>query len=254
MTAWRELRAKADQREASEAAAQNAQDTLAKLNLGEHVAREHAMADAGHARQAGADLKVFGVALGSPLGSPTELPVCEEVQTLIGANVSAHSTCLWVHSDGPAEVHWASDALPSWAQAVTTDVRGDVLTSVRITFEAIPRAPSELACATVVCMSMAEGLRRAHEDAIKRAPEDVTKAHKQLRAKYGKPTRSKVAIFKSDNGHIVREVEEMEWTYPGLHVAYQAGPTDDTVLIELESIRKDQARKAQQQLDAEPKL
>jgi hypothetical protein len=248
------MRAKSDQREASEAAAQNAKDTLARLSVGARVARERAIADAGLAKQAGADLKVFGVPLGAPLGSPADLPVCEEVQTLIGPNVSVHSTCLWLHSDRPAEVHWSSEALPSWARSITTDLRGDVLTSVRIVLEAIPKPPSELACATVVCMSMAEGLRRAHDDAVKAAPEDIAKAHKQLRAKYGKPTHSKVVTFKRDNGHGVREVEEMEWIFPGLHVSYQAGSTDDTVVIELESLRKEQARKAQEQTSAEPKL
>jgi hypothetical protein len=212
-------------------------------------AKDRAIGDAKRAQKNGVNIQVFGVSLGTPL----ELPQCDTEDGLFGRRVTSDTTCLRRNQDGSSDLHWSSDAVPSWATDLTTDVRGDVLVSVKISFLADPTPPPTGICFGIACTTAAMQ-QASYPGRVKQARENVAKAHKQLRSKYGKPTHSQMARFKNDYGTVVRQVEDMDWVLPGLHVAYESDSTDDTVLIELESIRRERAEQTEAEETAEPKL
>lgn len=77
---------------------------------------------------------------------------------------------------------------------------------------------------------------------------NVVQAHKALRAKYGKPTRSQLVPYRNGYGATVREVEDLEWRPKGLHVTYTSGSHEDTIVVEFESVlrQRDQGQKEEE--------
>lgn len=179
----------------------------------------HADPSIAKARAAGVDTKVFGV----PLGEPISLPRCATANErkretrsdelanplknmdLLGAfrGVQTSTTC---QSDG---------AMMAFMGALLGGTRAD-----RYIMLAKDSCPNWAYCEVVA--SLHEGnlvgvavmiLSGAGEDAV----------GKQLRAKYGKPTRTQTAQYQNEYGARY-EVGELEWVLPGLHVEYKPGP------------------------------
>jgi chemotaxis protein histidine kinase CheA len=239
------------ERIAAERAAEEVKEQRAAKKVADKEAKDRAMADGKRARKAGTDTQVFGI----PVGAPIQLPECQTQDGLFGSVVKSEDSCQWFHKDGSSELHWAKNALPSWAEEIATDIRDDVVVSAKITFVSTPTPPPEGICFGFACTRAAME-QASYPGRLQTARENISKAHKQLRTKYGKPTHAKTATFRKDNGYggVVREVEELEWAFPGLHVSYEAGSTFDTILIELESVRKERAEAGEAKESAEPKL
>jgi hypothetical protein len=162
------------------------------------------------AKAAGVDTKVFGV----PLGEPLRLPRCATANERKNARqeidfgsafrgVQTSTTC---QSDGAIMafigallggkgadryIMLSKDSCPNWAycEVVATLHEGNL--------------------AGVAVMI----LPGAGEDTV----------GKQLRAKYGKPTRKETVQYQNEYGARY-EVDELEWVLPGLHVEYKPGP------------------------------
>lgn len=202
------------------------------------------------ARAAGVDTRVFGV----PLGEPLQLPLCSTANErkneqrsnnpmdplknvdLLGAfrGVQTSTTC---QSKGsmvalmsmlvggkPADryIMLAKDACPNWAYC-------EVVASLH---------EGNLAGVTVLIQN------GAGEDYV----------GKQLRAKYGKPTHRETANYQNDYGARY-EVDELEWTLPGLHVAFTPGPQGGgAVIIETETGKKVREARGAASEAKQPKL
>jgi hypothetical protein len=207
-------------------------------------AKRRAMADAERAEKH-ADTEVFQLRLGVPAPAPD----CEAVGHwksdadpdgkatlhLDDLTMVSSKTCLLLREDGSTYVHWGDDVLPAWAELVETDFRADVLVSVRVTIPARPRPPSEtigFGMMGGLIAAMSNGAAESqYERMLKEGPANVAKAYKDLSRKYKAPMQP------VHNGHYGnRTVDEPEWRFPGLHVKYDGGPYEDTIVIELESV------------------
>lgn len=169
------------------------------------------------AKSAGVDTKVFGV----PLGVPLQLPRCatanerknarQEVDFLSAfRGVQTDATC---QSEGsilafmgallggkPADryIMLANDTCPDWAYCeVAASLHDGNLVGVAVFIQ-------------------------------KGVGDDYM--GKQLRAKYGKPSRTDGASYQNQYGASYH-VEEMEWNLPGVHVIYSPGPTGGGMLV-----------------------
>ncbi len=217
------------------------------------------------------DMAVFGI----PLGVELPAPNCETVgewkddplQATIGCRrwlpgdcqalpkvmVSAQ-TCLLNQSNGQTSIHWGDGVLPKWAQSVKTNIKDGVLMSVTIVFDSAATPPTgRVGIGPSGAMAVAVGnnlVQSQYENAVKVAAENVSKAQKDLLRKYGKP-RNPVHTARYTNG---RAVQEPEWSFPGLHVRYDSGTYQDSILIEVESLFKARSESQQKQEAAEPKL
>lgn len=207
----------------------NHSDTAAKSNP--EIAKSKA---------AGVDTRVFGV----PLGEPLRLPDCANVQNressrgvdILGAlqGVQTSTTC---QSEGatigllgalvggkPADryILLAKNTCPYWAfcEVVATLYEGNLVG---------------------VAVLVQKGARA----------DDVGK---QLRAKYGKPTRKETAHYQNDYGARY-EADNLEWILPGLHVAYTPVPLGGgSVIIETEMGQKARKAKEDTEESRQPKL
>ncbi|MBU1224637.1 MAG: hypothetical protein KKA22_04690 [Gammaproteobacteria bacterium] len=202
------------------------------------------------AKAAGVDTRVFGV----PLGEPLRLPRCHTANErkneqrsndpmnplknvdLLGAfrGVQTSFTC---QSEGalmafigalaggkPADryIMLAKDSCPEWAYC-------EVAASLH---------DGNLVGITVLIQKGARG------DYIA----------KQLRAKYGKPTRREEASYQNQYGASY-QVENLEWRLPGLHVAFGPGPDGGgLLLVETETGYKNREAKGAAEEARQPKL
>lgn len=192
------------------------------------------------AKAAGVDTRVFGV----PLGEPLRLPDCANVKNressrgvdILGAlqGIQTSTTC---QSEGsmialvgalvggkPADryILLAKNSCPYWAfcEVMARLYEGNLVG---------------------VAVMLQEGARA----------DDVGK---QLRAKYGKPTRKETAHYQNNYGAHY-EVDNLEWTLPGLHVAYNPGPLGGgAVIIETEMGQKARKAKEDTEESKQPKL
>lgn len=268
--AYREQRQAQDEQQRAQREQREAQDEQRRAQVGERTSAQKkvaaakaaakaeqdaepkklALADGKSARDHRVDMTVFGV----PMGLPLTLPDCNTVghmekELWLGSPVMAsEKTCLFVEIDGSTEIVWGKGVLPSWAQGVSTDIKGDVLVSVRIEFtSAVP--------GTVAVMRGAEAAAQGFHDAFANEAEDrVVAAHKQLREKYGKPTRSARGTFTNSHGATTRTVDEPEWRLPGLHVLYGSATLTDWVTIEVESVFKARIQNERKNEEAAPRL
>lgn len=193
------------------------------------------------AKAAGVDTKVFGV----PLGEPLRLPACVSLREhakstdglgAFGAGLRGITTSTTCQSQGSMMgligglagmtgmlsdryILLAENTCPPWAYCEVVAFRHE----------------GNLAGVTIMVQP------GAREDQV----------GKQLRAKYGKPSRSESAQYQNEFGARY-EVDELEWNLPGLHVQYTPGPQGGgLVLVETETGRKaresrDAAREAKQ--------
>jgi hypothetical protein len=177
------------------------------------------------AKAAGVDTKVFGVPLGEPLSLPrcatanerkretrsNELANPLKNMDLLGAfrGVQTSTTC---QSDG---------AMMAFMGAILGGKGAD-----RYIMLAKDSCPNWAYCEVVA--SLHEGnLAGVAVMILPGAGEDTV--GKQLRAKYGKPTRKETAQYQNEYGARY-EVDELEWVLPGLHVEYKPGPTGGGVV------------------------
>lgn len=171
------------------------------------------------AKAAGVDTKVFGV----PLGEPLSLPRCATANErkretrsndlanplknmdLLGAfrGVQTSTTC---QSEG---------AMMAFMGAILGGKGAD-----RYIMLSKDSCPNWAYCEVVA--SLHEGnLAGVAVMILAGAGEDTV--GKQLRAKYGKPTRKETVQYQNEYGARY-EVDELEWVLPGLHVEYKPGP------------------------------
>jgi hypothetical protein len=193
------------------------------------------------AKAAGVDTKVFGV----PLGEPLRLPRCATANERKNARqeidfgsafrgVQTSTTCqsegammafmgtLLGGKGADRYIMLSKDSCPNWAYC-------EVVASLH-----------EGNLAGIVVMI----LPSAGEDPV----------GKQLRAKYGKPTRKETAQYQNEYGARY-EVDELEWVLPGLHVEYKPGPKGGGVVaIETETGHKALEAKEAVQEAQQPKL
>lgn len=193
------------------------------------------------AKAAGVDTRVFGV----PLGEPLSLPRCatanerknprQEIDLVSALFEQTATTCQ--QSEGaftdmllgskPADryIILAKDSCPNWTYCeVAALLHEGNLVSVMMV------------------------LKKVKGDNV----------GKQLRAKYGKPTRKETANYQNEYGARY-EAEELEWVLPGLHIAFAPDPTPNPingglVIIETETGRKVREAKAAAQEGKQPKL
>jgi hypothetical protein len=217
------------------------------------------------ASKAHVDMTVFGI----PLGKKLDLPSCDDVghaeDGLFGKQIVTPKTCflsakqtqdmcktlmlsaLLSCDERTRSIQWGDNVRPSWAQMVTPNLKGNVMIGVTIGFQAAPQ-PVAVAAIGAGAAQWGADLARKMGDA------NVAKAHKQLRDKYGTPTHSKPFSYKNGYGALLREVDEMEWMLPGLHVKYDSDTYWDTVTIEAESVFKEKTESQRADEKAEPKL
>jgi hypothetical protein len=226
------------------AAIQERKEAKAAADAG---AKRRALADAARAADKHVDTEVFHLALGVPAPAPE----CDAVGHwesdadadgkaavhLDDLHMVSSKTCLMLNEDGTTRVHWGDDVLPGWAELVETDFRADVLVAVSVTIPARPRPPNETIGIGVMAgliASLSNGAAEAqYERMLKEGPANVAKAYKELSRKYKAPIQPvKTAHYGS------RAVDEPEWKLAGLHVKYDAGPYEDTIVIELESVHE----------------
>jgi hypothetical protein len=184
------------------------------------------------------NMEVFGV----PLGSALDLPDCSiaghSEQRLFGKVMVSAKTCVLHQVGAPTSILWGENVLPEWAQySLTTEVKGDVLVSIKIVIPSWPRHPTRTINGGLVDAIVDGSMQKGYENEQRNAPARVAKAQKQLKAKYGQPTHTTIEPF-TLNGVVVRKTDEPEWILPGLHVKYDADVYEDTVLIELDSVFK----------------
>jgi len=208
-------------------------------------AKRRALADGARARDKHVDADVFRL----PLGVPAPAPDCESVGHwqsnadpdgkarvhLDDLTMVSSKTCLLLNEDGTTHVHWGDDVLPGWAELVETDFRADVLVAVRVTIPARPRPPTETIGVGVIAglvAAMSNGAANSqYERMLKEGPANVAEAYKELSRKYKNPIQPVITAHYGN-----RTVDEPEWRLPGLHVKYDAGPYEDTIVIELQSV------------------
>lgn len=158
---------------------------------------------------------------------------------MFGKQLVSGTTCLSYRDDGSSSVRFGNGACPAWTRdivaailggdGITTEMKGDVLVAVSIAFQAVN--PGTLGALGAVEASQ-----------------------KQLRAKYGKPTRSDMHTITNGFGATVRETQSLEWRLPGLHVQYEVGTARDSITIELDSMAKARAEEENAKEAAAPKL
>lgn len=175
------------------------------------------------AKAAGVDTKVFGV----PLGEPLSLPLCAS------ANEQKRELQSYDPYSGlprPSKNFDPLGALRGVQTSVTCQSNGAVMAFMgailggkgadRYIMLSKDSCPNWAYCE--VAATLHEGnLAGVAVMILAGAGEDTV--GKQLRAKYGKPTRKETAQYQNEYGARY-EVDELEWVLPGLHVEYRPGP------------------------------
>jgi len=194
------------------------------------------------AKAAGVDTKVFGV----PLGEPLRLPACASLREhtksmdglgAFGAGLRGITTSTTCQSQG---------SMLGLIGGLLFDVA--VMASDRYILLDKNSCPPWAYC-EVVAFRHEGNLAGITIMVNPGAQED--QVGKQLRAKYGKPSRAETARYQNEFGARY-EVDELEWNLPGLHVRYTPGPQGGgLVQVETETGRKlrearDAAREAKQ--------
>jgi hypothetical protein len=181
------------------------------------------------AKAAGVDTKVFGV----PLGEPINLPRCAT------ANEQKRELQSFDSYSGLPRPSMNFDplgALRGVQTRVTCQSNGAVMAFMgallggkgadRYIMLSKDSCPNWAYCEVVA--SLHEGnLAGVVVMILPGAGEDLV--GKQLRAKYGKPTRKETSQYQNEYGARY-EVDELEWVLPGLHVAYKPAPTGGGVV------------------------
>jgi hypothetical protein len=202
-------------------------------------AKKAALADGARARSNKVDTDICGV----PLGKVLDLPDCATVGRLeegvFGKQMVSETTCISYRDDGSSSIRFGNGACPAWTRdilsailggdGITAKMKADVLVAVSIVFQATN--PGTLGALSAVEASQ-----------------------KQLRAKYGKPTKADMITVTNGYGATVRNTPNLEWRRPGLHVQYEVGTSRDSITIELESAAKARAEQEEAEEAAGPRL
>lgn len=168
------------------------------------------------AKAAGVDTKVFGV----PLGEPLRLPRCATANERKNARqeIDFGSAFRGVQTDVTCQ---SDGAIMAFMGALLGGKGAD-----RYIMLSKDSCPNWAYCEVVA--SLHEGnLAGVVVMILPGAGEDLV--GKQLRAKYGKPTRKETSQYQNEYGARY-EVDELEWVLPGLHVAYKPAPTGGGVV------------------------
>jgi hypothetical protein len=231
------------------AATESAREAYEARKVSEANNRRAALADGASCEKHKIDTNICGVPLGTPLNLPDCTAVSHVEDALLGKKVVTDKTCLSIGEDGSSEVRFGKDVCPKWI-TTTNNALGEFGTDFGMSSMSTEMTADVLSSVTFTFVS---GL----ENGV--STSEVESAQKQLRAKYGRPTRVGHGKITNGYGAVTRKTEEPEWSLPAggppcLHVTYTADARIDTVTIELHSKMKERAKSKAKSEEAETKL
>jgi hypothetical protein len=206
---------------------------------------------------------MFGVRIGAPLN----IPNCDDNESgaikstgIFGVQYESPKSCYYLNtgdnSKGETLIHWGSSQTPAWADAITVDIRDDVIVALHVGIASgVVSSGGSTFIGTGLAGGVAAGMAAAAQQAAQinmaaRVRSSQKDSSKQLIAKFGAPDKVESVEY-TDGTKRNRPI----WNHvPGLHVNYELGPYADRLSIEVDSVAEEREKSEQKAEEAAPKL